>query len=228
MILFILILIYLLFASGSNPPLGFVYEYIVSKFSLFAFLRTTAGTVFFLSSFYAILLFGFVKNIKKFQPLIVFLLVVVIGIVGYPFLNGIYYNNVNAVNQYTDRNQRGFKIPDEYFRVRDYIDSKKIDAKTLFPQSNLTYLNFKWGFFGPVLYQFLYHSYDIGYNDIYSNINNHNVGFVFIDNSLIDANTKNDYSGATTIKDNFINFSVIELCFNYFRKLMGAGCSCTI
>jgi len=210
LILFVLILIYLLFASGSNPPLGFVYEYVVSKFSLFAFLRTSAGAVFFLSPFYAVLLFGFVKNIKKFQPLIVFLLVIFIGIVGYPFLNGTYYNNVNVVNQYTNRNQHGFKIPDEYFRIKDLIDIRKLDAKILFPQTNLSYINTKWGYFGPVLYQFLYNSYDIGYDNIYSNINNHNVGFAFIDNSLIGANTKYNYSGATMIKDNFISFLTLK------------------
>lgn len=51
LIFLILVVIYLFFACGPNPPLGRIYEYVVDKISLLAFLRTTAGSVLFLSVF---------------------------------------------------------------------------------------------------------------------------------------------------------------------------------
>lgn len=185
-ILLVLTLIYLFFASGPNPPFGFVYEYIVSNYSGFAFLRTTAGAVFYLSSFYSVLLFSFINNLKSYKRVSSIFIIISIFFVSYPLINGEYYKNVNNVNLFTDREEYGFKIPNEYFEIKEKIDQQKIDAKTLHPLSNLDYLNTNWGFFGPNIYNFLYPNYNIGNDKIYSSIANHNVGFIFKDKSLTD------------------------------------------
>lgn len=184
LIVWVLLSVYFLFSVGPNKPSGFLYEYMVVNFNLLAFLRTTAGAVFYMSLFYALLLFLLVSQIEKNRKVFVAGIISVIMLVGYPFLNGEYYQNFNNVNEYTDRTQHGFKIPDEYFKIKKHIDLKKIDSKLLTPQSDLTYLDTTWGFFGPILYNFLYTSHNIGYGDMYSNIFNHNVGLVLKDNSL--------------------------------------------
>lgn len=186
-LLLILICVFLFFAIGPNPPFGFIYEYIVSNIAALAFLRTTAGAVFFLSVFYATFLFIFVNKIKKAQGLFVFLILLSTVIVGYPFLNGSYFKNLNVVNSYTNRTQRGFIVPDEYMETKKILDQLKIDAKVLNVNNSLAYMNTNWGYFGPSLYKFLYNNYLIGYDQIYTDITKHNIKFVLKDNSLLDA-----------------------------------------
>lgn len=185
LIFLILVVLYLFFACGPNPPFGKIYEYIVVNFSLFAFLRTTAGAVFFLSIFYSILLVFFVDKIQNKRNLIIISFIVAILITGYPFLKGDFYkNNFSFLNQYADGNKHGVEIPSEYFEIKESLDNKKIDAKLLHINSNLSYINTTWGYFG-VIYNFLYKNDQLGRTHIYSNIANHNVRFLFNDESII-------------------------------------------
>ncbi len=201
LILFILILIFLFFACGPNPPFGFVYEYIVTNFVAFAFLRTTAGAVFFLSIFYSVSLGLFAQKIDKFRNLFILGFMIVVGIVNYPYLNGEYFRNVNYVNQYTDREEHGFKIPQIYFDMVTPIDNQKLDARYLHTRSNLNYMGTRWGYFGPSIYFFLYDNHNVPYDKIYTNLANHNVGYVFTDNSSVDVGKRFKYKTARTIID---------------------------
>ena len=201
LIFFILILIFLFFAVGPNPPLGFIYEYIVTNYQMFAFLRTTAGAVFFLSIFYAVLLGTFVNKIEKHQKLIIIALLVVIGFVNYPYVHGEYFKNFNHVNEYTDRQEYGFKIPQIYFDTVYSIEDQKLDAKYLHTRSNVSYLGTRWGYFGPSIYLFLYDNHNVGYSEIYSNLVNHNIGYIFTDNSSVDTGKRFKYKSAGAIVD---------------------------
>ncbi|TAL73530.1 MAG: hypothetical protein EPN88_04430, partial [Bacteroidetes bacterium] len=202
LILFILIIIFLFFAAGPNPPFGFIYEYMVTNFVVFAFLRTTAGAVFYMSIFYAVSLGLLAQKIDKYQKSFIILLMGITGIVNYPYINGEYFKNVNYVNQYTDRQEHGFKIPQAYFDIAGPIDDQKLDARYLHPRSNLNYMGTRWGYFGPSIYFFLYDNHNVSYDKIYTNLTNHNVGYVLTDNSSVDVGKRFKYKVARTIVDN--------------------------
>lgn len=207
LILLSLVLIYIFFGAGPNPPFGFIYEYLVTTFPLLAFLRTTGGAVFYLSLFYAIILFTFLANFKKYRGISTLFILSVISIVSYPFLNGDYYKNFNAVNQYTNIEKRGYQIPDAYFRIKNKLDSLRLDANVLYPSSNLTYLNTRWGFFGPIIYNFIYNTRNIGYDKVLGNLAFHNVGFIYQDSSLLASAQNNSIVSTPIIKDEFIDVS---------------------
>jgi hypothetical protein len=185
-IIWVLLLIYLFFGAGPNYPLGSFYHFMVTKTPLLAFLRTTAGAVFFQSLFYALLLFFFTNRAGKYKILVAATIGLTTLLVGYPFINGDYYKNFNEINKATNVEERGIVIPQAYYRAREILDYQKIDARTFYPNTKLAYLNTKWGFFGPPIYNFLYDSYNIGCSSVVSGAAKHNVGLVFVDHSLLD------------------------------------------
>lgn len=185
-ILLLLIAVYLFFAIGPNPPLGFLYQHLVESFPLLAFLRTTAGATFPLSMFYALLLLSVVLNRKtiKEQNLIFSLLIVAFSIIGYPLLNGESYKNVRIASPNTDITARGIKIPQDYFDMQEKLDSVKTDAKTLYTNGGFTYITTTWGYFGPPLYDFLYTTNNVDCITI-NNPSLYNVGIIFTDKSSL-------------------------------------------
>jgi hypothetical protein len=175
---------YLFFAIGPNPPFGFLYEYFITSFPLLAFLRTTAGAVFYLSLFYSLLLFAALKYFNNKYLDLLFLGFLLIS--AYPMINGGYYQNWSCCNPRVDKKEYGLKIPEPYFKMKSILDSIKLDAKVFTPNSNMTYIKTKWGFFGPsALYSFNYNKNFIGTDNIYSDLSKHNVGYIFMDKSLI-------------------------------------------
>lgn len=71
-------------------------------------------------------------KLQKRKNILAVILTVVIFIVDYPFLFGDYYrNNFSFMNKYANDGEYGFKIPDEYFEIKESLDNKKIDAKVL-------------------------------------------------------------------------------------------------
>ncbi len=207
------LLIYIFFSAGPNPPFGYIYEELVSRFNLLAFLRTTGGGVFFLSVFYSMFLFLFVSDLKKNKLLFTIIILLTIIGVGHPFVTGEYYKNYNNVSKFTDRTQYGFKIPEEYTRVKELLEDKRLDAKIFYPNSKLVYIHTSWGFFGPIIYNFYFPNQNISYDKIYSTLENHNIGYVLIDNSIIEkANFDTVADKITILKDNFIDLA------NYSRE----------
>lgn len=212
LIIFILLLVFIFFSAGPNPPLGYLYQSAVSKVGVLAFLRTTAGGVFILSIIYSLLLFLAINDLKKFKLPITLGLLLVVFLVGYPYLNGEYFKNFNNVSKFTDRSKNGFIIPEPYFRIKEMLDKKKLDAKIYYPNSTLVYLNTTWGFFGPVIYNFLYQNQNISYDKMYSNLSNHNIGYVLVDNSLLEKQNFEDVQNKTLVlEDVFIDL------YNYSR-----------
>jgi len=180
-----LTLMFLFFATGPNPPFGFIYQWFVTRFSVLAFLRTTAGAVFFLSLFYSLLLFLALRFFNS-RPLNIAFGVCLL-FVAYPQLNGKYYENWSPANPFISKGEYGMKVPQEYFSLKPAIDSKWLDARVFVPNSDLTYINTKWGFFGPsALYTYMYNAYFIGGKSIYADLSKHNVKYIFRDDSLIE------------------------------------------
>lgn len=182
-----MICLYLLFAVGPNLPLGFMYKDMVSKISVLAFLRTTAGAVFFLSIFYSLLLFGFIEKSKGKNKIILSIIILLaLYFSSYPIINGSYYENLDVVGNYSiDKNSHGVKLPKEYFDAKKQIDQIKLDGKLLNLTNDLAYANTKWGYFGPSPYNLLFNYYNIGFNSIFSKPENHSVAYTLNDKSLI-------------------------------------------
>ncbi|MBP9697570.1 MAG: hypothetical protein KBD65_00010 [Candidatus Moranbacteria bacterium] len=209
-IVWLLLVIYLFFAAGPNKPFGQMYEHFVASVPLLAFLRTTAGAVFFLSVFYALLLFFFVEQIPKRRFFFSSLILLVTIYVGYPYWNGEYYKNFNGINQYTNIQQRGFHIPNEYYKVREFIDYQKMNVRTFYPNSDLTYLNTQWGFFGPIIYNFLYTNYNLGYDKVLGSLSNHAVGFIFEDSSLMNKIVYYVKNTAPAFQEGFLSIQYVD------------------
>lgn len=209
----VLIIIYLFFACGPNHTFGKFYEYIVTNFSLFAFLRTTAGAVFFLSAFYSVILMFFIGKMQKNRKKVIIFFFLIVLILGNPFLTGAFFkNNFSLINKNANENENGFKVPDEYFEIKESLDNKKIDGKILHVNNDLSYINTTWGYFG-VLYNFLYKNNQIGMEYIISNFANHNVRFLFYDNSIMGIEERNDKivdQGRTLKQESFLKFNVTE------------------
>ncbi len=182
-----LVCLFLFFAVGPNPPFGQIYKTIVSRIGALAFLRTTAGAVFFLSIFYSVLLFGFIENFKgKSKLIITILLTVALLVSSYPLINGKFYQNLDVVgNMAIDTKSHGVNLPKEYFDMKKVIDEQKIDGKLLSLKNDLAYMNTTWGYFGPSVYNFMFDYYNIGYNNIFSTPENHSVAYTLDDKSLI-------------------------------------------
>lgn len=177
---------FLFLAAGPNPPFGALYEALVERFSFLAFLRTTAGAVFFLSIFYALALCTFLRAIPlKYKKLATIIVLSVTVMVSYPLWNGDFYQNNTATNQYVVKGERGIRIPTEYFRMQEILDKKRLDAKVLVPNIDSSYISTSWGYFGPPLYYFIFKSGIITLDKVYSDIYAHNVGLILSDFSTI-------------------------------------------
>jgi len=185
-LLLLLLLVYLFFATGSNPPFGYFYQRMVESFSLFAFLRTTAGATFFLSIFYALLLFPVALNQKTIAKkyLVSFFLIISICVTGYPLLNGESYKNVKIASPSTDTSKRGIVIPGDYFDVQEQLGSLKLDAKTLFTNPEYSYIATYWGYFGVPIYDFIYSTSNLDCKNI-TNPLLYNIGLIFTDESSV-------------------------------------------
>ena len=201
-----LLLGYIFLSAGPNLPLGFIYEHGVTNYHLLAFLRTTGGAVFYLSLIYALLLFIILANLQQNKIKYAVSILSIIGIVSYPFFNGEVYKNFNG-NHYGSPEEIGYKVPETYFRGKNTLDSLQLDAKIYYPNSDLTYLNTKWGFFGPVIYNFIYKQTNIGFNKVKGNPAAHNVGFLYEDNSLFGQKNKEIIKTTPIIEDEFITVS---------------------
>ncbi len=201
-----LLLIYIFFSTGPNAPLGFIYEYGVTNYHLLAFLRTTGGAVFYLSLIYALLFFIIVANSQKHKIKYTVIFLCINSITSYPFFNGEVYKNFNG-NEYGNSEEIGYKIPEVYFRVKKTLDSLQIDAKIYYLNSDLKYLNTKWGFFGPVIYNFIYKHTNISFNKVNGGLAAHNVGFIYKDNSLFGRKQEEFIKSKSIINDEFITIS---------------------
>ncbi len=159
-IYYILALFFLFLSKGANAPFGFVYEYLLNEYNALAFMRTTSGVVIFAAVFY-VLIYGKIfqsiveLKINKIKIILIFLLVLLPIIVGYPIWSGQYFLNISTVNNYVDKNQYGLKIPSDYFKSSVFLKNIELDTKVdIYPYTS-GYQNNTWGYYGFVLYPLL-------------------------------------------------------------------------
>lgn len=158
-IFYVLALLFLFISKSSNPPLGFIYEYLLIKYNAFAFMRTTSGIVIFVALFYVLIygrIFQFVsENIKRFKIVLLFQLILIPVLVGYPIWSGQYFLNLSTVNNYVKKDEYGLKIPGDYFRSSAFMKSIDLDTKIdVYPYA-LGYQNSNWGYYGFMIYPLL-------------------------------------------------------------------------
>lgn len=159
LIFYLLALFFLFLAKSSNPPFGFIYDYLLTNFKGFAFMRTTAGIVIFAAVFFSLIygrIFQFAAentNIAgKIKWTISLILITIIITAGYPFWSGSYYLNRSSVNVYLDRSKYGIQIPKEYFLTASFLNKLRLDTKVDIYPYTLGYQNNNWGYYGFVIY----------------------------------------------------------------------------
>lgn len=151
-----------------------------------AFLRTTAGAPIFLSIFFSVQLYIFLVSLKAYKNYIYMLLLLSLACVASPLIFGQYYENQNYIgNSFINENDYGHTIPKSYYAIKEYLDSNSFDGKVLNLNSNLSYTDHSWGYFGANIYSFLFKSYLTGYDKVYTTLANHNIKYIFEDLSVL-------------------------------------------
>ena len=135
----------LFLAKGPNPPLGFIYTYLTIHIPIFRIFRTTSsvviGLVFFYSALISLSLYFLKTNRRK---IIVFVVIIHIIIFAPQYTGARYYNNI-----YNNPNQKGIKIPVEYFQTAAVLDKLSDEgARVLSIPSIDGYQNKKWNYSG--------------------------------------------------------------------------------
>ncbi len=161
LIFYVLALFFLFIAKGSNPPFGFIYDFMLSS-KAFAFMRTTAGVVIFAAIFYALIygrVFQFVvenKNIaKKLKGFVVLLFIIILITTGYVYWSGHYFLNRSTVNPNVDRNKYGMQIPMDYFLSASFLRKLHLDTKVdIYPYTRGYQYN-EWGYYGYTFFPWL-------------------------------------------------------------------------
>jgi len=212
-ILLIILMIYLFFAVGPNPPFSFFYVNMVESFSLFAFLRTTSGTQYFLALLYSLLMFSFFLKIKNQNIKISVFVFLIIGItlLGKPFLNGETYKNEAVVHNYTDTSQHGIKIPDPYMKIKTKLGDIKQDVKVMYLEQGASYISNKWGYFGVSIYDFLFNTQNVDCINIKNHLKYYNIGYIVSDKSTVFSNDCKHlkYSKEDLFTEGFITLSKV-------------------
>lgn len=178
----ILTIAYLCFSIGPNPPFGYAYTKVVSSIPPLAFLRTTAGAVFFLSFCYSIFIFWMLNDTfgtDKKHLAYAAATICIVFVISYPIVQGKFFRNPS---RHAMQPEIGTHIPEEYFNVKPFVDNKKIISKYLY-SGLLGYISTDWGYFGPFFGNFLYDVYFIDRANVFSQPQRHNVGYVFQDDS---------------------------------------------
>ncbi len=196
-----LIVLFLILSTGPNPPFGYFYMLIVTKVKPLAFLRTTAGAVFFLGLFYSVYIFIFLQTLKKYKNLIQAILIIAVLVTGYPLINGDFFENNTNINQFASKDTKGFKLASDYFGVSPLINNQKVDSKTYYPGMDSSYIYTNWGYFGPMFYTFAYNTSPISDNMIIYNRDYHNIGLTFLDLTAVQSTTTQRYFKRQPIYD---------------------------
>ncbi|MBI3619762.1 hypothetical protein HY214_01300 [Candidatus Roizmanbacteria bacterium] len=158
LLLYIHALLFVFISKGTNPPFGFLYEYILSSSAFFAFLRTTAGIIIFSGVFYALiygLIYQLIAEKKTDIRRLRLVLLSIILINGYVFWSGEFFTN-HEVGSSINLKEHGIKIPSDYFTSASFIKKLKLDSKIdIYPKAT-NYQNNNWGYFGFINYPWIY------------------------------------------------------------------------
>lgn len=148
--LYLALLFFIVLAKGPNPPLGWIYRLFVIYVPFASVFRTTSSIAVAATFFFSLGLPFAVKELLSnatprkttfvFSALIVTNILVFLPIpLGFKFFNQ--YGSLP--------NQKGYTIPDDYFKVNDILAKLDDDYKILsLPMVN-GYVKKDWGYFGP-------------------------------------------------------------------------------
>jgi len=162
----ILGLFFIFFSKSSNPPFGFVYEWILSSSQFFAFMRTTAGLVIYAAVFYS-LIFGIVfqylaENVKV-KRYVLSLACAIILIAGFPVWSGSYFKMGSTDAGPT----HGLRLPSDYFHAGAFERELSLDGKIdIYPYAQ-GYQGNKWGpwnYYGYIIYPWIFDKPIIAFN----------------------------------------------------------------
>lgn len=192
LLLYLLALFFIFLSKGTNPPYGFIYDYLISHYKIFAFLRTTAGIVIYASVFYALIYGQFTKYVSSMgffpKKWIIFVSFVLILVAGYPIWTGSFFLN-HPLNVEVDRKSHGLIIPPDYFKAADFLKKINLDTKVdIYPGAQGYEAN-SWGYFGFIIYPWIIDKPMVAFDKstILGKINsNTNALYIFHDKSLQD------------------------------------------
>lgn len=159
-IFYFLILFLLFISKSSNPPFGFVYDFLITNFSALAFMRTTNGVIIFAAVFYSLIL-GIVfqtlieKIHDKYKYAIILFFVSLFLLIGYHMWSGQYFISKLKLYPNLKKNEYGIKIPEDYFKSAGYLKNQQIDSKIDIYPFVTGYQNSNWGYYGFLLYPWL-------------------------------------------------------------------------
>lgn len=162
LIFYVLSLLFIFLSKSSNPPFGFIYDYFLTHFKAFAFMRTTAGIVIYAAVFYALIygrIFQHLAENNSIQAKIklsfLFLMVVILITIGYPYWSGHYFLNKSTVNPSVNRQEYGSTLPQEYFQSTSFFKKIRLDTKIdIYPYA-FGYQYNSWGYYGFMLYPWI-------------------------------------------------------------------------
>lgn len=167
--IFYILTIFLIFLTkSSNPPFGFLYETLLTSSKLFAFLRTTAGIVIYAGIFYSLLFartielltetFGYKRSLSAAAALFIIM-------IGFPIWSGKYFlNHLTHLNKYINNTHFGTDIPEDYFKTAYELKKIELDTKVdIYPVAE-GYQSNTWGYFGFIIYPWIYDKASIGFN----------------------------------------------------------------
>jgi len=222
-IFYCLALFFIFLAKSSNPPFGYIYDWFVMSFKIFAFMRSTAGMVIYAAIFYTLIYgvitqFFFYKYPKlKFAVLVISFLIILIP--GYHIWTGKYFLNLSPVNPNINKKEHGLKIPEDYFRSAYQLDKLKLDSKLDVVLGARGYQNNSWGYYGFLIYPWFINKPIISFDKLdnkgltYSLFNN--VRYVYYDKTIL--------SDKKDIENIFRKYELVDQAFSstsidIFRK----------
>lgn len=160
LVYYILAASFIFLSKSSNAPFGDYYYWLMSNIRILAFLRTTAGIVIFAAIFYSLIIGITVQTIfqeyKKFNTLFMMLIITTITIAGFFSWSGKHFRNFSPVNAFIDTTQHGLRIPGDYFKAANFLANFSLSTKIDVLPGALGYQNNTWGYFGPIIYPWIF------------------------------------------------------------------------
>ena len=133
-----------------------------------AFMRTSVGIVIYAAVFYALLLglvFQYIHKKVSYKKTVLVIFLILIAVVGHPYWSGLRFINSWAEQNLKDKNEKyGLTIPKEYFDSANFIRKVKLDTKIDVYPSAVGYQSNSWGYFGYIMYPWIYYQPTISFD----------------------------------------------------------------
>lgn len=162
-------LLFVFLSKSANPPFGFLYDLMLNSAKVFAFMRTSAGLVIYAGIFYALIIgfvfqYLFLSTKGRLRITLLIFTIATLLISGFHIWSGKYFRNTINLNHYADKDKHGKRIPQDYFDSAQVISRIPLDTKIdIYPGAE-GYQSNTWGYFGFIIYPWIYDKPMIGFN----------------------------------------------------------------